>query len=81
MIGKRIRALRRERDLTQQQVADALGLSSQATISMIENGTNKPSIEVAMGLARLFGVSLDELLANGNGDAAIQPEAEVCEPA
>ncbi|ACU54835.1 transcriptional regulator of molybdate metabolism, XRE family [Acidimicrobium ferrooxidans DSM 10331] len=54
------RRLRRVRGLSQQQVADALGISRQA-VAGIESGAFEPSLPVAMALARFFGVSVEEL--------------------
>lgn len=69
--GQRIRDLRKAHGMSQKELADHLGLSSQATVSMIENGENMPSIVVAANMAKLFNVSLDELIS------AEQPETEV----
>lgn len=69
--GQRIRDLRKAHGMSQKELADHLGLSSQATVSMIENGENMPSIVVAANMAKLFNVSLDELISTE------QPETEV----
>lgn len=71
-IGQRIRELRKAYGLNQKELAEALGLSSQATVSMIENGENMPSILVATNIAKLFNVSLDDLLSSTD-----QTEAEI----
>ncbi len=55
--------LRRRQDLSQQQVADALGVSRQ-TISNWEGGQGAPALDKAAELARLYGVSLDDLVAD-----------------
>ncbi len=67
-IGKRIRELRKAHDLNQKELAEALGLSSQSTVSMIESGENLPSITVATKMATLFNISLDELLKEVQND-------------
>lgn len=59
-LAAKLRGLRAEARLTQQQVADAVGVD-QLTISNYENGKNGPSYETAWKLAVLFGVSLDAL--------------------
>ncbi len=59
-IGKKIRELRRARELTQEELADKLGISSQA-VSKWENGTCYPDMEQIPVLAGFFGVSLDLL--------------------
>lgn len=49
--------------LTQQQVADRIGIN-QRTYSGYENGQSEPSIENLIKLAKLFGVSVDTLIEN-----------------
>ena len=60
-LGKKIRQLRRAKDLTQEQLADYLNISSQS-VSKWETGTATPDLAFVIPLARLFGVSTDELL-------------------
>ena len=60
-IGENIRRLRREKDMTQEQLADRLGLTYQS-VSRWENGTAYPDMELLPPLAQMFGVSIDELL-------------------
>ena len=59
--GKRLKKLRNEKGLTQQQVADRVWVS-KAVVSSYEIGTRAPSYEVLIKLAKLFGVSTDFLL-------------------
>lgn len=59
-IGEKIKVLRREAGLSQQQLADKLGLSNQA-ISKWETNTAQPEIGLLPELAMVFGVSIDEL--------------------
>lgn len=59
-LAAKLRGLRAEARLTQQQVADAVGVD-QLTISNYENGKSAPSYETAWNLAMLYGVSLDAL--------------------
>jgi len=60
-IGRSIKALRKERDLTQEQLAETFGVSFQA-VSKWETGAAYPDIEMLPGIARFFGVTTDELL-------------------
>jgi transcriptional regulator with XRE-family HTH domain len=60
-IGQKIRALRRERDLTQEELAELLGVSVQA-VSKWETGGGLPDISQLPPLASVFAVSSDELL-------------------
>ena len=60
-IGERIKALRKKNDLTQEKLADYLCVSYQA-VSKWECGVSNPDITMIAPLAKLFGVSADELL-------------------
>ena len=57
----RVRMLRRQRKLNQQELGEALGLK-QTTISNIESGNHTTTIEKLILLAKFFGVSTDYLL-------------------
>ena len=61
-VGERIKELRKNKGLTQSQVAEILCISDKSTVSKIENGVKPLSIDNAISLADLFGVSLDYLL-------------------
>lgn len=54
--------LRRDAGLTQQQLADALGLQSARPVKAWERGDYAPSITLALPLARVLGVSLEEVI-------------------
>ncbi len=56
----RIKVLRAERDLTQAQLAQAVDVSRQ-TINAIEKGKFAPSLPLAFKIARLFGLSVEEV--------------------
>lgn len=58
---KRLRALRKEKKLTQTELGDALGLQ-QATIAKWELGERTPFIEYFIELAKYFNVSIDYLV-------------------
>ena len=51
---------RRERGMTQQQLAAALGVSRQTIISL-ESGKYNPSILLAHAIARLFGAQIEDI--------------------
>ncbi len=59
-IGTKIRELRKERGITQEQLAGGIGISFQA-VSKWENGIGLPDIALLPRIANYFGVSLDEL--------------------
>lgn len=56
----RIRVERAELGLTQEQVAEKIGVSRQ-TINAIEKGKYAPSVVLALKLARLFGKKVDDI--------------------
>ena len=60
-IGKHIAFLRKEKGLTQEELAQHMGISPQA-VSKWENDQTCPDISALPKLARLFGVTVDELL-------------------
>ena len=60
-IGKRITLLRKEKGLTQEELATHMGVSPQA-VSKWENDQTCPDISALPKLARLLGVTVDELL-------------------
>lgn len=65
-IGPRIRERRQELNLTQQDVADALGLTPQH-ISVIEQGKRIPSLSSVVKLAEELGVTVDYLATGKQG--------------
>ena len=75
-IGKRIALLRKEKGLTQEELATHMGVSPQA-VSKWENDQTCPEISALPRLARLLGVSVDELL---EGKAEL-PAVRVLPPA
>ncbi|MBQ7306570.1 MAG: helix-turn-helix transcriptional regulator, partial [Clostridia bacterium] len=60
IIGETIARLRRERGMTQEALAESMGVSSQ-TISKWENSTTCPDVSLLPVLADFFGVSVDDL--------------------
>ncbi len=69
MLGEEIKKYREEKQMTQVEVADVLGVKP-ATISKYEAGTLEPNIESLKKLAELFGVSVDELLKEDEFDVS-----------
>lgn len=64
--GVQIKNLRKERKLTQEQMASQLGISRQA-VSNWENDRNLPDIEMLILMSQTFHISLDELILGGDG--------------
>ena len=63
----RIRVARAEVRMTQQQLAEAVGVSRQ-TVNAIESGKFVPSTLLALKIARLFGKSVEELSSRDEED-------------
>ena len=59
--GKRIQQLRKERELTQEQLAEKLNVS-QNTIAKIESGLRRPSIDFLLEISEFFNVSTSYLV-------------------
>ena len=67
-IGKNIKYLRQQKNMTQDQLADYLGVSYQA-VSKWETGANSPDIGLLPQIAKCFKVSLDNLFAENISDS------------
>ncbi len=61
-IGKIIRKYRKEQDMTQEEMASRLGVST-AAVNKWENDNSYPDITLLAPIARLLNISLDELLS------------------
>lgn len=61
MIYRRIRNLREDNDLTQQNVADELNVNRR-TYAAYENGVNSMTPETLIKIAKFYNVSVDYLL-------------------
>ncbi|MFH0732145.1 MAG: helix-turn-helix transcriptional regulator [Candidatus Omnitrophota bacterium] len=62
MLSKRLKELRKERNWTQQELAQKASLSFNA-ITKIEQGAAKhPTLKTLIKLAEVFGISIDELV-------------------
>lgn len=62
--GEKLSFLRKQRDMTQQELAERLGVSRQA-VSRWERMTSDPSTENLICIGKLFDVSVDSLLNDG----------------
>ena len=77
-LGERIKNLRKELDLTQQKLADRLGVK-QNTIALIESGKRNTSDQLLFSVCREFNVS-EEWLRNGEGEMFVpKPETTIDE--
>ena len=71
-VGPRLRALRQERELSLAALSDATGIS-KSTLSRLESGLRKPSLELLLPLARAHQIPLDELVgAPETGDPRVR---------
>ena len=61
-IGKFIATLRKEKNMTQEQLGEKLGVTNK-TISRWENGNYTPDVEMLALLSKEFGVSINELIS------------------
>jgi transcriptional regulator with XRE-family HTH domain len=76
-VGGRLRALRQARGVTLAQLSEATGVSV-STLSRLESGLRRPSLELLLPLARAHHVQLDELVgAPATGDPRIHPRPVV----
>jgi HSP20 family protein len=74
-VSRRIKNLREERKLTQEELADQLGISRQSIIS-VEKGKCLPSLPLALRLAEIFHATLEELflgIKNNQKKGVIMP--------
>ena len=65
-IGQVIRRLRKERGITQEEMADMLGVTAQA-VSKWENDVGIPDVSQFVPIANLFDISMDTLFSRENG--------------
>ena len=77
-IGENLRRLRRAADMTQEQLADKLGVAYQS-VSRWENGTTYPDMEFLPVLAGIFGVTVDELIGMEESKKKEQISERFCE--
>lgn len=75
-LGEKICALRTGKGLSQEDLAQRLEVSRQS-VSKWETGQSMPDLEKIIRLADLFGVSVDELVREGERPQPPQPETKV----
>ena len=72
-IGPRLRETRTARGLTLAEVAEQMG-ASVSTLSRLESGRRRPTLDLLIALARIYRVALDDLVgAPSTGDPRIRP--------
>ncbi len=70
----RLKVLRAERDWTQANLADELGVSRQ-TVNAIEKGKFDPSLPLAFKVARLFDLSIEDIFQDNPTTPTTTPNA------
>lgn len=75
MLSDNIRYYRKRKEMSQDELAEQLGVSRQS-ISLWETGQTQPTIDNIIALTRLFGITSDELLS----DDPAAPTANAAEP-
>jgi transcriptional regulator with XRE-family HTH domain len=60
-VGSRLQRLRKERGVTLRDLAESTGIST-STLSRLENGQRRPSLELLLPLAQAYRVPLDDLV-------------------
>ena len=74
-IGNRIGRLRRQANMTQEALAEKLGISSQA-VSKWENDLSYPDISLLAELSRILGTTADELLTGNCNEVRVVPAGQ-----
>ena len=62
-MGDRIKRLREEKGLTQQELANLIGLDNRNSLSRYENGTRVPNPDIIIKLARVLDTTSDYLIS------------------
>ena len=77
-VGPRLRALRKKRETTLADLSGATGISV-STLSRLESGARRPTLELLLPLARAHGITLDELVdAPPTGDPRVHLRPVAC---
>ncbi len=63
LLGKRIKSLRKEKHLTQQELGDLINVT-KVSICCYENGTRVPTLETLLALGKVFKVDINYFLGN-----------------
>lgn len=74
-LANRLVELRKEHKLSQEALAERLGLSRQS-ISKWERAEASPDTDNLIALAEVYGITLDQLLGNSEANAQPQPQAD-----
>lgn len=72
-IGSAVRAARKARGLSQQEVADAIGTTLE-TVSKCERGVSAPSLEVFLSMVSVLGLDFPGLAAGASDAEVVSPK-------
>jgi transcriptional regulator with XRE-family HTH domain len=71
-LGMKLQSLRNAKGLSQERLADSVGVSRQA-VAKWESGASRPEIENLVAMSDFFGVSVDRLVRDGDQCVSILP--------
>lgn len=74
-LGEKISDLRKQRRMTQDELADVMGVSSQA-VSKWENDLSIPDLPILMELSEYFHITLDDLVKEREETVRLIPEGD-----
>ncbi|MDU6040478.1 MAG: helix-turn-helix transcriptional regulator [Clostridium butyricum] len=78
MFNERLKMLRKEMNVTQQEIADKLNVSRQSYVNW-ETGRREPGIKILIDIANLFEVSIDYLCGDTNIKTRYIKDNDLCE--
>ncbi|HVT46023.1 MAG TPA: helix-turn-helix transcriptional regulator [Thermoanaerobaculia bacterium] len=70
LVGRKIRQLRRQRKLTQVELADRIGIH-QSDLSRMEQGEYKVGLDTLLKILQAFNLSMGEFFEEGTGDRVV----------
>ena len=62
--NERVKELMKDKNINQKQLAEQSGIT-EASVSRYLNGERTPRIDIVSNFARVFGISVDDILSNG----------------
>lgn len=77
MLCERLKLLRKEKDLTQEEVSNDLQISRQAFANW-ETDRGEPNVEMLLRISNYFGVSIDFLCGNTDIRDSLYDDPELC---
>lgn len=71
LLGQNVKRLRKQKNMTQLQIADIIGIEPH-NFNRIENGKSFPQIKTLISLINYFNISVSELFINQNDNSRIK---------